>query len=189
MPYACWNAMVKRKTADFTSFVCFDFETTGLHKEARVIEIGAVKVKDGCLVSRYSSLVDPEVEIQPLITSITGITNEMVEGKPTIGQLIPSFFTFTEGLPLVAHNAPFDCRFLERDSEAAGYFFDHEVFDTLAFARKVLPKQPSYKLGDLTAWFGIPLNDAHRAWCDAEATARLYMYLRRYAMKLNQEQE
>ena len=172
--------MVKKKTADFTSFVCFDFETTGLHKEAKVIEIGAVKVKDGCLVSRFSALVDPLEEILPLITSITGITNEMVAGKPTIDRLIPAFFEFTEGLPLVAHNAPFDCRFLERDSREAGYYFDHEVFDTLAYARRVLPKQPSYKLGELTVLFNIPLHDAHRAWCDAEATARLYMYLRRY---------
>ena len=170
--------MVKRKTADFNSFVCFDFETTGLHKDARVIEIGAVKVKEGYLVARYSSLVDPGVALDPMITKITGITDEMLTGKPTIEQLIPSFYDFTEGLPLVAHNAPFDCRFLERDALACGYHFDHDVFDTLRFARKVLPDQPSYKLGVLTALLGIPLNDAHRAWCDAEATARLYMYLK-----------
>ena len=170
--------MVKKKVADFDSFVCFDFETTGLNKSSKVIEIGAVKVKAGYLVARYSSLVDPGEEIEPLITKITGITTEMVAGKPTVDQLIPSFYEFTEGLPLVAHNAPFDCRFLERDSLAAGYHFDHDVFDTLQFARKVLPGLPSYKLGELTALLGIPLNDAHRAWCDAEATARLYMYLK-----------
>ena len=171
--------MIKRKTADFNSFVCFDFETTGLSKDAKIIEIGAVKVKEGYLVSRYSSLVDPGVSIDPMITEITGISDEMVRGKPTIDQLIPSFYYFTEQLPLVAHNAPFDCRFLERDSVAAGFHFDHEVFDTLVFARKVLPDLPSYKLGTLTALLNIPLNDAHRAWCDAEATARLYLYLKR----------
>ncbi len=170
--------MVKRKTADFNSFVCFDFETTGLSKEAKIIEIGAVKVKDGYLVSRYSSLVDPGVMLDPMITQITGITDEMLSGKPTIEQLIPSFYAFTENLPLVAHNAPFDCRFLERDALACGFHFDQDVFDTLSFARKVLPKQPSYKLGTLAALLGIPLNDAHRAWCDAEATARLYMHLK-----------
>lgn len=178
MQFAYLKKMVKKKNADFKSFVCFDFETTGLHREAKVIEIGAVKVKDGFMVARYSSLVDPGIEIDPMITSITGITNEMLEGKPTIEQLIPSFYDFTEGLVLVAHNASFDCRFLERDSLACGYHFDHEVFDTLCFARKVLPKLPSYKLNALAALLGIPLNDAHRAWCDAEATARLYMHLR-----------
>ena len=79
---------------------------------------------------------------------------------------------------MVAHNAPFDCRFLQRESEAAGYFFDNEIFDTLSFARRVLPRQASYKLGDLTTLLGIPLNDAHRAWCDAEACAKLYMHLK-----------
>lgn len=180
--------MVKKKTADFNSFVCFDFETTGLSADSKVIEIGAVKVKNGYMVSRYSSLVDPEVMIDPMITKITGITNEMVEGKPTIDQLIPSFYEYTEGLTLVAHNAPFDCRFLDRDAKAAGYHFDHDVFDTLAFARKVLPKQPSYKLTVLTELFGIPQNDAHRAWCDAEATARLYMYLKGKAQKENENE-
>lgn len=175
--------MVKKKDADFNSFVCFDFETTGLKKTSRVIEIGAVKIKDGYMVSRYSSLVDPQVEIDGMITELTGITNEMVEGKPTIDQLIPSFYDFTEGLTLVAHNAPFDCRFLERDSLAAGYHFDHDVFDTLSFAKKVLPGLPSYKLTVLTALFGIQQNEAHRAWCDAEATARLYMYLKTKAAK------
>ncbi|MBQ6823340.1 MAG: 3'-5' exonuclease [Clostridia bacterium] len=170
--------MVKYNTPDFTSFVCFDFETTGLYKDSRVIEIGAVMVKDGYMVSRYSSLVDPGVMIEPTITKLTGISNEMVEGKPCIEQLIPSFYAFCENLPLVAHNASFDARFLERDSKAAGYFFDNPLFDTLSLARKVLPNLPSYKLNALTALLGIPLKDAHRAWCDAEATARLYMHLR-----------
>ncbi|MBQ3085610.1 MAG: 3'-5' exoribonuclease [Clostridia bacterium] len=179
--------MVKKKTADFNSFVCFDFETTGLSADSKVIEIGAVKVKDGYMVSRYSSLVDPGVVIDPMITTITGITNEMVEGKPTIEQLIPSFYEYTEGLTLVAHNAPFDCRFLERDSRAMGYCFDHDVFDTLSYARKVLPKLPSYKLTVLTELFGIPQNEAHRAWCDAEATARLYMHLKAKEKKENDD--
>lgn len=135
------------------------------------------------MVARYSSLVDPGVEISPTITNITGITNEMVAGAPTIEQLIPSFYEFAEGLTLVAHNAAFDCRFLERDSCAAGYHFDHDVFDTLSFARKVLPGLASYKLTVLTDLLGIPQSEAHRAWCDAEATARLYMHLKEKAEK------
>lgn len=170
--------MIKKKEADFNSFVAFDFETTGLDAHAKIIEIGAVKVRDGYMVARYSSLVDPEIMIESNITQITGITNEMVYGKPTIEDLLPSFHGFCENLPMVAHNAPFDCRFLQREAEAAGFFFDNEVFDTLCFARRVLPKQPSYRLGTLTALLGIPLNDAHRAWCDAEACARLYMHLK-----------
>lgn len=178
MQFAFWSIMIKKKVADFDSFVCFDFETTGLSKDAKIIEIGAVKIKNGYMVARYSSLVDPECTIDPVITKITGITNEMVQGKPKIEQLIPSFYDFTEGLPMVAHNAPFDCRFLERDAQACGYYFDNEVFDTLYFSKKVLPELPSHKLTVLTELLGIDQNEAHRAWCDAECTARLYMYLK-----------
>ncbi len=170
--------MVKRKIADFNSFVAFDFETTGLSSREKITEIGAVKVKDGYLVARFSSLTDPQKEIDPMITKITGITNEMVRGKPTAEQLMPSFHQFTEGLPLIAHNAAFDCRFLEREATAAGCFFDQEVFDTLCYAKQILPGLPSYKLTELCAMLGIPQQDAHRAWCDAEAAARLFIYLR-----------
>lgn len=79
---------------------------------------------------------------------------------------------------MVAHNASFDCRFLCREAQAAGYTFNHEVFDTLTFARRVLPGLPSYKLTELTELLGISQSDAHRAWCDAEATARLYILLK-----------
>ena len=170
--------MIKRKTADFNSFVAFDFETTGLGAREKITEIGAVKVKDGYMVARFSSLTDPQKPIDPMITAITGITNEMVQGKPTAQQLMPSFYEFTEGLPLVAHNAAFDCRFLEREACAAGCFFDQEVFDTLYYAKRVLPGLSSYKLTVLCQLLGISQSDAHRAWCDAEAAARLYMYLR-----------
>lgn len=171
-------SMIKIKNADFNSFVAFDFETTGLGAEEKITEIGAVKVKDGFLVARYSSLADPEKPIDPLITRITGITNEMVAGKPTAKQLMPSFHAFTEGLPMVAHNAAFDCRFLEREAQGAGCYFDQEVFDTLYYAKRILPGMPSYKLTALCALLGIPQPDAHRAWCDAEAAARLFIYLR-----------
>lgn len=175
--------MIKRKTADFNSFVAFDFETTGLGMHDKITEIGAVKVKDGYLVSRFSTLVDPGIPIDPMITKITGITNDMVAGKPAIEQLLPCFLDYTEGFPLVAHNAAFDCRFLEREAQVSGFFLDHEVFDTLQFARRVLPRMPSYKLTALSALLGIPQQDAHRAWCDAEACARLYMILRARAEK------
>lgn len=170
--------MIKRKTADFNSFVAFDFETTGLGPDEKITEIGAVKVIDGYLVARYSSLANPQKSIDPAITRMTGITNEMVAGKPTAEQLMPSFHAFTEGLPLVAHNAAFDCRFLERAAQAAGCYFDQEVFDTLYYAKRILPELPSYKLTALCALLGIEQSAAHRAWCDAEVTARLFMFLR-----------
>ena len=159
--------MIRRKEPDFNSFVCFDFETTGLSRNDRIIEIGAVKVENGYLVSRYSSLVDPRRPISPLITQITGISDEMVRGKPGIEELLPSFYAYTQGYILMAHNAPFDCGFLTRAAEGTGYRFDQPVFDTLTFARRVLPNRVSYRLPDLTEDLKIPQETAHRAWCDA----------------------
>ena len=178
MRFASLRKMVKKTTADFKSFVAFDFETTGLGADERITEIGAVKVIDGFMVARYSSLTDPQKPIDPRITKITGITNEMVAGKPTAEQLMPSFDAFTEGLPLVAHNASFDCRFLDQAAKRAGCYFDQEIFDTLLYAKRILPELSSHKLPSLCRLLGITQSSAHRAWCDAEAAARLYMILR-----------
>lgn len=161
----------------FRSFIAFDFETTGLSARSKVTEIGAVKVQDGFLVARFSSLVDPGVMIEPEITRLTGITNEMVAGQPKIEALLPLFLEFTQGLPLLAHNASFDCRFLNRDAADCGLVFDNPVFDTLRYAKRVLPGLPTYRLTALTELLQIPQQTAHRAWCDAEAAARLYMIL------------
>ena len=102
----------------------------------------------------------------------------MVASQPPIREVLPEFLAFTEGLPLVAHNATFDCSFLFREAEALGLRVDAPVVDTLRLARRVFPKLPSYKLTFLTDYFCIAQSDAHRAWCDAEATAKLYLMMR-----------
>ncbi len=170
--------MFKIREANFDSFVAFDFETTGLGNSERITEVGAVKVVQGHLVSRYSTLVNPQKLITPQITAITGITNEMVKDAPKIEQLLPSFKEYVGDLPMIAHNSGFDCRFLCNAAEACGIFFDNPVFDTFYYAKRIIPGLPSYKLTYLTELLKIPQEEAHRAWCDAEATARLYVYLK-----------
>ena len=162
----------------YRSFVCLDFETTGLSgKNDKVTEIGAVKVQDGEIVQRFSTLVNPGRPIPPRVVALTGISNDMVEDHPYIDEILPIFLGFLGDLPLVAHNAQFDCKFLERDLCCMGRRIENPVADTLQQARLRCPGLPSYKLSYLTEFFHIPLNDAHRAWCDAEATAKLYLHL------------
>lgn len=162
----------------YRSFVCLDFETTGLSgRTDRVTEIGAVKVQNGEIVQRFSTLVNPGRPIPPRVVALTGISNDMVEDYPRIYEILPIFLGFLGDLPLVAHNAKFDCKFLERDLEYMGRGIENPVADTLQQARLRCPGLPSYKLSFLTEHFSIPLHDAHRAWCDAEATARLYLLL------------
>ena len=170
----------------FRSFVCLDFETTGFSgRNDRVTEIGAVKVQEGEIVQRFSTLVNPGRPIPPKVVSITGITNDMVESYPNIYEILPIFLGFLGDLPLVAHNAKFDCKFLERDLLKMGREINNPVADTLQQARLVCPGLPSYKLSFLTMHFMIPLHDAHRDWCDAEATAKLYLLLQE--LKGNQD--
>jgi DNA polymerase-3 subunit alpha (Gram-positive type) len=163
---------------NYRSFVCLDFETTGLSgKTDRVTEIGAVKVLDGAVTQRFSTLVNPGRPIPPRVVALTGISNDMVEDHPGIYEILPLFLGFLGELPLVAHNAKFDCKFLERDLQRMGRAIDNPVADTLQQAKLRCPGLPSYKLSFLTDHFSIPLRDAHRAWCDAEATAKLYLHL------------
>ena len=129
-------------------------------------KITAISVKG---VSKY-----PVSAVQQL----TGITDEMVAREPTIETLLPLFLDFAGDLPLIAHNAPFDCGFLFREAEALGLAIRNPVVDTLRLARKVFPRLPSYKLGYLTDYFCIAQEDAHRACCDAAATAKLYLMMR-----------
>jgi DNA polymerase-3 subunit epsilon len=101
----------------------------------------------------------------------------MVEDHPRIYEILPLFLGFLGDLPLVCHNAKFDCKFLERDLKRMDREIANPVDDTLQLARLKVKNLPSYKLSFLTDHFEIPLRDAHRAWCDAEATALLYLKL------------
>jgi DNA polymerase-3 subunit alpha (Gram-positive type) len=162
----------------YRSFVCLDFETTGLSgTKDQVTEIGAVKVQDGQVVQRFSTLVNPGRPIPPRVVALTGISNDMVEDHPRIYEILPLFLGFLGDLPLVCHNAKFDCKFLERDLKRMEREIANPVDDTLQLARLKVKNLPSYKLSFLTEHFEIPLRDAHRAWCDAEATALLYLKL------------
>lgn len=161
----------------YTDFVCFDFETTGLGVSDKITEIGAVKVVGGEICERYDRLINPGMEISDFIADLTGITNEMVKNEPKIEIVLPEFLAFCGELPLVAHNAKFDSRFLVREAGRLGVTLTNPVVDTLALARKKLPGLPGYKLTMLTERLGIPQQSAHRAWCDAEATALLYIKL------------
>lgn len=160
------------------SFVAFDFETTGFSNQDAIIEIGAVKVVGGEITDRFSRLINPGRPIPLQSTAVHGITDEMVAAAPKLYEAFPDFIRFIEGCTLLAHNAGFDCRFLARDGLRFGRTFAGPVLDTMLIAKKKLPHLPSYKLGYLTNHFGIALTDAHRAWADAEATAKLYLIMR-----------
>ena len=99
------------------SYVVLDVETTGLHSDDRVIEIGAAKVIDGQIVEEFQQLINPEMVIPPFITSLTGISNDMVADAPTMKTVLPLFISFMDSLPIVGHNVGFDCSMLRWEAQ------------------------------------------------------------------------
>ncbi|KOX23395.1 endonuclease [Nocardiopsis sp. NRRL B-16309] len=160
-----------------TTFVVLDLETTGTSaSNARITEVGAVKVRGGEVLDEFSTLVDPGVLIPASITLLTGITQSMVATAPPIEDVLPKVLAFLDADPdtaLVAHNAPFDTGFLKAACERQGLEWPgYPVVDTLRLARALLPRGEvrNHKLGTLAAFYGAPTTPNHRALDDARAT-------------------
>lgn len=158
------------------TYVVFDLETTGLSPDnERITEFGAVKVRDGLIVDKFSQLVNPEKEISAEITELTGITNEMVENMPTIKEILPKFKKFCGDAVLVAHNAKFDTGFIYANARREGLYFNNRVMDTLTMSRTLFPNERQHKLDMVCDRLGVRLENHHRASDDAEATARCFI--------------
>ncbi|MGP7961113.1 DEDD exonuclease domain-containing protein [Sanguibacter sp. A247] len=156
------------------TFVVVDLETTGTSAGADAItEIGAVKVRGGEILGEFQTLVDPGVPVPPQIAVLTGITTAMVLDAPRIAAVLPQFLEFARGAVLVAHNARFDVGFLKAAARATETPWPpFEVVDTVALARRVVPKDEArnHKLGTLAKLFGATTVPNHRALSDARAT-------------------
>lgn len=158
------------------TYVVFDIETTGFSSvEDRIIEIGAVKVRQGEIVDSYSTFVNPEIPIPFEISNLTSITDEMVMDAPTIDMILPEFLTFVDDAVLVAHNAGFDVGFIEQNCRKLGIERDFTYLDTVALARVLLPTLSKYKLNIVAKALGISLENHHRAVDDAGATAEIFV--------------
>lgn len=159
-----------------TLFVSVDIETTGLGKEAKILEIGAVKFYPfGMTIEHFDELVHPGIEIPETITAIHGITNEMVKDCPEIEQVLGKWLKFIGSVPLFAHNSPFDFRFLNRDIGTAGFTpLNNPIYDTLKLARTAFPKI-KHNLSALCQYLGIPIPESrHRGLTDAILAAKVF---------------
>ena len=180
------NEDLSKLKIDEEEFVVFDLETLGLNSKLNeIIEIGAVKIKNGDIVSRFSELVNPLKPIPKRITEITKITNDMVEQKPTIEEVIARFYKFIDGATLVAHNAAFDMGFISRDiKKYLKVDLNVRVIDTLQMARDLYPDLKNYGLANLNKHLGLSLENHHRAVDDATATAKMFkIFLEKYKEK------
>jgi DNA polymerase-3 subunit epsilon len=160
-----------------TRLAFIDFETTGLSPESgdRIIEVGIAILSGGRIVDRYQSFINPQARIPAVVSSLTGINDSMVRTAPRAAQVMPEIINFVGDLPLVAHNASFDKRFMESELRRIGHRATNEFICSLRVARRVYPGAPNHKLATLVRLAGVqPAEQYHRALGDAEMTAGLW---------------
>jgi DNA polymerase III epsilon subunit family exonuclease len=152
-----------------TPLVLFDTETTGLDSDLdRIIEFGALKIIGGKVVDEFWSFVSTDIELSQNIVNLTQITQDMLDGAPDIGQVLPKFLDFIKGSVIVAHNADFDMSMLKASANRLGYEINWPAFCTVKLARKVLPGLPNYKLDTLAEHFKLTFEARHRAVGDVK---------------------
>jgi len=158
------------------SFVVVDLETTGGSPvDDAITEIGAVRFEGVERVGSFQSLVDPERPIPASIAHLTGITDRLVIGAPTLPEILPTFVEFARGAVIVAHNASFDVSFLN----AALLRLDYPTLPapavcTAKLARRLVwPDVPNVRLRTLAEYFRTRTKPTHRALTDAEATGEV----------------
>lgn len=162
------------------NYVVVDAETTGLDpRHDEIIEIAALRVRNHEAAERFASLVKPQQRISDRITELTGITNEMVQDAPSIGQVLPDFRSFVGGDLIVGHNVNFDINFLYDNSEQCGLgAVENNYLDTLRLSRRLYPEEKHHRLEDLVQRFGVGDNVEHRAMSDVLQTKACYDAMR-----------
>lgn len=182
----------KRLNQYVKDYVVFDLETTGIYQERdAIIEISAVKVSGGKIVGEYSTLVNPKRHIPAPATAVNGITDEMVAEAPEIGEAIRGFLEFIGNSILVGHNIhTFDMNFAyDAVFRTTGKKLDNDYVDTLYMARSCLPGLAHYKLTDISGYFHIPTEGAHRALNDCIMNQKCYEEMGKLQEAQNQKRK
>lgn len=157
------------------SYIAIDIETTGLNPRTdRITELAALRVEEGRIQGRFSTLVNPGRKLDPRITELTGITDQMLEGAPPMEEIMDSFLEFCEDLPLLGHNIIFDYSFLKQAALNVKKDFERQCIDTLTLCRSLMPDGLSRSLGNACSYYNISQPLAHRAEADARSAHLLY---------------
>lgn len=174
---ACQILATRRLSRTFKDFVAIDFETTGKSGMFEIVEVGAVRVRDGRIVGEFASLVKPSVPIEPEATAKAhGLTDADVAHAPTFAELWPALWDFVGNDMLVAHNGyGFDFPLLRRMADGLPGAQTISTYDSLPLARELVPESRS--LESLSNKFGIDIGRAHRALPDAVALAKVFLRL------------
>ncbi|MDX2197137.1 MAG: exonuclease domain-containing protein [Cytophagales bacterium] len=162
----------------YTSFAIVDVETTGGSAQYnKIIEIGIVVVEHGVVTNTFHTLLNPHRKIPPFITSLTGISQDMVDSAPTFAEVSTQILELTAEKVFVAHSVSFDYNFIKHECEAAGIAFERKKLCSIKLTRKLVPDLRKYGLASLCKHFGVINMHAHSALGDAEATAQIFLQL------------
>ncbi len=161
------------------TYVVFDFETTGFNAGGSdsIIEIGAVKIKDGMIIEKYDELINPGKPLPQKIIDVTNITDAMLEGKDNEENAVRRFIEWFGDCPMVAHNAKFDVSFLEMAYRKYNFgTFTNPVIDTLELSRTLDNTYARHSLSALVKRYEVPWDETahHRGDYDAEGTALVF---------------
>lgn len=167
---------LKNENVKNRNFTVFDIETTGLSNFTdKIIEIGAVKIRDGKIIDNYQKFVNPKEPLSDFTTELTGITNEMVINEPEIDEILPDFIDFCKDSILVAQNAEFDLGFIIQKANELNIDFKPVYMDTLYISRAINPDLKNHKLNTLAINYKVSLKNHHRAIDDATATGEIFI--------------
>ncbi|GGB33268.1 ATP-dependent DNA helicase DinG [Virgibacillus dakarensis] len=162
-------------------FVVIDLETTG-HSPAnndKIIEVGIVTIERNEISNEFSTLLNPEKEISPFITNLTGIADQDVADAPTFREKADEITALFHDSYLIAHNVPFDLGFLNQElAKQNKRKLTNPVLDTVELSRILYPQAPSFKLAQIADYVNIHHDDPHRALSDAYVTAKLFLKLK-----------
>lgn len=159
-------------------FACLDTETTGLSPEGggKICELAVSVSRAGRVVDEFSTLLNPGMPMHPDVIAIHGITNEMVAGAPSFGDILPRLLALLDDCVIVAHNADFDIGFLRAEFAQCGMRFPpYPVVDTLKLARKS-GRFAKNNLGCIAADLGINTQGWHRAMADTKMAEQIFYY-------------
>jgi DNA polymerase-3 subunit epsilon len=163
-----------------------DIETTGgKYDEEGITEIAIYRFDGDNIVDQFSSLINPDIEIQPFVVKLTGINKKMLCKAPKFFEVAKRIVEITDNSILVAHNAEFDYRILQTEFRRLSFSFERKTLCTVNLSRILLPEQPSFNLGKLVRNLGIPFTNEHRAHGDAKVTLKLFQLLLEKDIKKN----
>ena len=157
------------------SFAIVDIETTGGFAQGNgIIEIAIILFNGNEVEGKYQTLINPGMPVPKYISSLTGITNDMLYSAPTFSEVAANIFNLLNGKIFVAHNVNFDYSFVKHHLKLHGYELDSKKLCTVRLSKQVFPGYIRYGLGSICRQMNITIKNRHRALGDAEATVELF---------------